>query len=169
MNTKTCTKCKEEKPLTSFHKKSGTYDGLQQRCKTCRNEDKQKYRKDNPWQQKGESARFRAKNKKKIESYMSEYRLAYYSDNKTKWIEQKYGITLSDAEKMLEEQDYSCKICGDAFTESKNTHIDHCHATGIVRGLLCRGCNLGLGHFRDNPESLMRAASYLVDSNGASR
>lgn len=51
-----------------------------------------------------------------------------------------------------------CAICGD-FTA--NLHGDHCHSTGLGRGLLCRGCNFGLGNFKDSPDRLLFAAAYL--------
>ena len=49
-----------------------------------------------------------------------------------------------------------CDVCGDEATV-----IDHCHAGGHVRGGLCRLCNVGLGHFRDDPALLRKAADYL--------
>ena len=70
----------------------------------------------------------------------------------------KYGLTLDCYGKMLKKQGGKCAIC---LTEPKRFHIDHCHATSKVRGLLCESCNLGLGKFYDNPESLKRAAVYL--------
>jgi hypothetical protein len=48
-------------------------------------------------------------------------------------------------------------VCG----SSEALAIDHCHATKAVRGLLCRACNSGLGHFRDNPALLLTATLYL--------
>jgi hypothetical protein len=52
-----------------------------------------------------------------------------------------------------------CVICGE--TQKKQLAIDHDHASGWVRGALCNRCNLGLGHFRDNPKLLRYAALYL--------
>ena len=52
-----------------------------------------------------------------------------------------------------------CIICGD--TQDQQLAIDHDHRTGAVRGALCSRCNLGLGHFRDEPELLRLAALYL--------
>ena len=53
-----------------------------------------------------------------------------------------------------------CKICKNAFLDSKDTHLDHDHATGAPRGFLCRKCNIGLGYF-NGTESLLSAVQYL--------
>lgn len=81
-----------------------------------------------------------------------------------------YGLTVDDFENMLKNQDYKCAIC---LSDKPNTekgvgrgwHVDHDHKTGKVRGILCNYCNHGLGKFKDNPESLRRAAEYLENSN----
>lgn len=64
---------------------------------------------------------------------------------------------------MLEEQGERCKICGEesGCTRRNALHLDHDHATGELRGLLCPRCNMGLGHFKDNPKLLRAAAAYL--------
>lgn len=58
-----------------------------------------------------------------------------------------------------------CGICGSAKVGCSkrygNFHVDHDHRTGRIRGLLCQGCNVGLGAFRDNPETLAKAIEYL--------
>lgn len=51
----------------------------------------------------------------------------------------------------------SCIICG----AIENIVVDHDHRTGRVRGALCQSCNMGLGHFKDNPELLELAAMYV--------
>jgi hypothetical protein len=97
---------------------------------------------------------------------------AYYHRNKDKCIARskeyqlrsKYGITSADREHMLSEQGFSCAICKDDAPGGSGTwHVDHCHATGVVRGLLCTRCNTGLGQFRDNTEFLSNAIAYLND------
>jgi hypothetical protein len=86
---------------------------------------------------------------------------------KARWsyIIRNYGLEKVDFESMLEEQQNKCAICGLEFhDESKSTrpHIDHCHNSGDVRGLLCSLCNVGLGHFKDDPQILQSAIQYLT-------
>lgn len=55
-----------------------------------------------------------------------------------------------------------CVICG---VEAELV-VDHCHRTGQVRGMLCNNCNMGLGHFKDDPMLLEFAKIYLLGSYG---
>lgn len=71
----------------------------------------------------------------------------------------KYGLTLEQYHAMLQAQDGRCHICKELF--GTLIHVDHDHQNGAVRGLLCHKCNVGLGHFRDDPELLRAAAAYL--------
>lgn len=71
----------------------------------------------------------------------------------------KYGLTEQQYEAIGEKQEWVCAICGD----DEPTAVDHCHDSGVVRGLLCHLCNIGLGHFRDSPERLRSAATYLEE------
>lgn len=74
-----------------------------------------------------------------------------------------YGITEKGYANLLEKQKGLCAICGtDKPTGKwKVFAVDHCHNTGMVRGLLCNECNRGIGLLRDNPEILRKAADYL--------
>jgi hypothetical protein len=63
---------------------------------------------------------------------------------------------------MLEEQEHKCAICLTSDTDlDKLLSVDHCHTTGKIRGLLCNNCNLALGNFKDNLNSLENAIKYL--------
>lgn len=80
----------------------------------------------------------------------------------------RYGVTVGDIEALAEKQGHSCAICGihkDDIEHAAFKHnplvIDHDHATGAVRGLLCTNCNAGLGQFKDNVGLLAKAISYL--------
>jgi len=72
-----------------------------------------------------------------------------------------HGLSLQDYRAMLERQG---KVCGICKTPGKPLCVDHCHATGKVRGLLCRDCNLGLGNYKDNPVFTRAATAYLEAS-----
>lgn len=57
-----------------------------------------------------------------------------------------------------------CAVCFDPL--GPDAHVDHDHESGLVRGLLCRSCNLGLGNFKDDPVRLAAAADYLREPVG---
>lgn len=71
------------------------------------------------------------------------------------------GVSDAEAERMAYAQDYRCAICRETHLVPRAMCVDHCHATGRVRGLLCNACNLGLGHFKDDPHRLREAAAYV--------
>lgn len=70
------------------------------------------------------------------------------------------GITLNQKECMIAEQQGLCKICARQFPNSSQTHVDHCHVTGKVRGILCGSCNTRLGWHEKYKEKI---ESYLAD------
>jgi hypothetical protein len=72
-----------------------------------------------------------------------------------------HGIELEDFERILAEQDGCCGLCGKRLRSRRDRHIDHCHRTGRVRGVLCFTCNKGLGMLGDNEVGLRRAIAYL--------
>ena len=73
-----------------------------------------------------------------------------------------YGMTPEDKDAMLESQGGGCAICGVSVVGKRKAHIDHDHGTGVVRGILCRACNSGLGHLQDSPAILASALMYLA-------
>ena len=87
---------------------------------------------------------------------------AYQKRQRRNTLLREYGLSESDYQAMLSNQQGLCRIC-----DRKMTHpvVDHCHQTGRVRGLLCRGCNAALGHFGDSPVTLARAIRYLTKSS----
>lgn len=76
-------------------------------------------------------------------------------------IKERYGITAEQYWALYEAQGGSCYICQRATGKVRRLSVDHDHATGYVRGLLCRPCNTVVGRFRDDPDSFDRAAGYL--------
>lgn len=82
---------------------------------------------------------------------------------KNKRLNLAYGITLDEYNKMREEQNFSCAICG-KHEDNCGKHklvVDHCHTTGQVRQLLCAACNAGIGHFKESEQILTSAIAYL--------
>jgi hypothetical protein len=72
----------------------------------------------------------------------------------------KYGITADDFKQMFETQQGKCAICNEEPKTKRGLHVDHDHETGKVRGLLCHGCNVALGSFKD-VTLLNKAIEYL--------
>lgn len=81
---------------------------------------------------------------------------------KNQWLQKLYGITIEDFEAMLEIQNHQCAICNkDISLYGNKTNVDHCHRTGIVRGLLCSSCNSLIALAKESKEILLSAVSYL--------
>lgn len=68
-----------------------------------------------------------------------------------------YGLSLEDFAALKADQESRCAICNFEV----ELVVDHDHESGLVRGLLCKSCNTGIGMFRDNPDFLRSAISYL--------
>lgn len=77
--------------------------------------------------------------------------------------EKTLGLAPGTLPEVLRKFKECCAICGATETPGKRAslHVDHCHRTGAIRGLLCGPCNLGIGKFNDDPELLLAAAAYL--------
>jgi len=74
-----------------------------------------------------------------------------------------YGLDDDSYAAMVDAQGDRCAICGtdEPATRTGSWHVDHCHDSSKVRGLLCTRCNIGLGQFRDDPARLRAAAEYI--------
>jgi hypothetical protein len=73
-----------------------------------------------------------------------------------------YGLQPGEFEKVLEFQNGVCFICEKPPKEGKNLHVDHCHHTGLTRGLLCWKDNVAVGKFNDDSTRCYRASKYLI-------
>lgn len=147
---------KKSLPYSEFTKHKNRASGLSDRCKVCNNATRKAYY-DNPKNKDKIKAYFQApENKEKIK--------AYYQTPKAKQKERErnlkeYGITQGDYDDLWIAQGGLCAICRER--SPKTLHVDHCHKTGKVRGLLCNGCNFGIGHLRDSVIILENAIRYL--------
>jgi hypothetical protein len=96
--------------------------------------------------------------RRNIDNARRRERRAADPDHRDKCRAQSHGLSLQAYRAMRERQKNVCGICK---TPGKPLCVDHCHATGKVRGLLCRDCNLGLGNYKDNPVFTRAATAYL--------
>lgn len=74
-----------------------------------------------------------------------------------------YGIDLADYERMLEKQGFCCKLCKSKKSGNKSGVfcVDHCHTSGVVRGLLCCRCNVGLANWDEDIDRMLLAIQYI--------
>lgn len=77
---------------------------------------------------------------------------------KNEKLKNRFGITLEQFLSILKTQNNMCGVCGTTLVQPC---VDHCHVTGMVRGVLCRGCNSGVGSFKDSPETLHTAIRWI--------
>jgi hypothetical protein len=90
-------------------------------------------------------------------AYQRQYRKANPDRHAIYEIRNRYKVSLEEAASLLERKKNGCEICG-----SKNKpSIDHDHSTGMIRGILCSGCNLAVGHANENPTILRALADYI--------
>lgn len=164
---KKCPKCSEEKELTSknFYKSKQTKSGYRPYCKLCVNTDNRNYDKLNPKQMINRVMKSRNRcdeSKARHVNASSLWRKNNKEIYKNGVLKRKYGITFIEFKEMFYLQESKCKIC---FKElellDKSTHVDHCHTTNKVRGILCSSCNVTLGHVKDNIAVLESAIQYL--------
>jgi len=106
-------------------------------------------------------AAWRARTREKQRNYVRLHRLRHPFKRWEQEVHAKYGIDRAQFDSMICGQQGRCLICSKTLMGFREPHVDHDHATGEVRGLLCFNCNVLLGAARDNPETLRAAAQYL--------
>jgi hypothetical protein len=179
VETKICGKCKIEKSIERFAKSSNRKDGYDYQCKDCTREWRKNHkeyidRKRKEWHDahpdkiKLAHKRWAKKNRDKILKHNKKIRAEHPERARKHHLKFAFGITLDDYNKMFQEQNGVCAICGQPETKidkQKNKlrvlSVDHNHTTGQIRGLLCDRCNLGIAFFKDNAEILLNASMYL--------
>ncbi|TDO68843.1 recombination endonuclease VII [Flavobacterium chryseum] len=129
-----CNSCKEKKTVREMSKSCETI------CKKCSTKRAKQWSLDNP----NEWERQRRKSH----------------------LKKKYGITIAEYDQIVLDQNNSCAICFGNLVDSRGfrPHVDHCHNTGIVRGVLCGDCNKALGGFKDDINRIKNAYNYLLKS-----
>lgn len=148
-----CKKCGEEK----LHHAKGM-------CKKCCDKE---WAIVNPEANRRKARRWYNKNKGKPYKKPSPREKQIWGEDEIRnyYYKQRYGLTLSEYNTLLEAQGDRCAICGKMPEENgRRLSVDHNHKTGQIRGLLCQNCNRGLGSFKDNPEITASATDYLNSS-----
>ena len=127
-------------------------------CRLCKSETDKAYRQKNQQRIQDRQNQWRLQNKEK-----------HWKTQRRHSLKKQYGITQEQFDAMWASQEGLCAICKtapDLFIGSRQPHwlslyVDHDHATGTVRGLLCWNCNVALGHFKDDLGRLAAAITYL--------
>lgn len=151
---KVCSSCHQEKSLECFAKRSKSNDGRRGTCKECVHNRYIRWKENNP---------------EKVREKWRKASLSYYSKNASQRnLKQRIGrVGIAEEEywKLYSNQDGKCKICNTLENDSPKgrLHIDHCHTTGKVRGLLCSRCNTAIGLLFEDPCILENAKQYLVN------
>ncbi len=162
--TRVCKKCGVEKELNAenFRPHIST-DGFRHGCRACEVLIRADWREKNPDKNSEYARRWAKENPGRHASNKKAWRANNPRKARSSVLFRTYGITLEDYERFLEKQNGGCAICGaeTADASGRRLHVDHCHSTGRVRGLLCRDCNTILGYSNDQIEILQRAISYL--------
>lgn len=183
-SSKTCTSCGITKSVDNFYRKSASPDGLMPVCKPCKSAAVRDWRDrrlaEGPGQPPSHKRCGRCRSFKPAADFHRNARaldgLHVYckpcrkEDNsanerwRTGLLKRLYGMSREEYFDMLEKQGGVCAICDEPSGGGRYLAVDHDHATGMVRGLLCGNCNNGLGRFKDNPARLRAAAAYLEEA-----
>ena len=160
---KTCRKCGKNKPLDEFYRMVGMRDGHRNKCKRCNLDAKAARHRANPGPAIERAKAWRVNNPERERATKSAYAAAGRKKavDRRSHLKRKYGITQEKYDRLLVEQDGRCAICGRLPRDDIALHVDHDHATGRIRGLLCFPCNNALGDFGDDHDRLYAALRHL--------
>lgn len=121
---------------------------------------KKRYYEENRDKIKAKNARYYRDNAEKIKADVKARADADPEAVRDRLLRKKYKITVEEYERMLVAQNGVCAIC-EKQPSKRRLHVDHCHKTGRVRGLLCSNCNTAIGKLNDDPALMLKAASYV--------
>lgn len=147
--SKSCTKCGQIKSLSAFVKDPAKPGGRRARCKACHAEGVRRRK----------AANRDVENQRNREWHHANKGRWSPTQRRARWLRARYGLTLERHGDLEQLQGGCCAICREPF--DKTPRVDHDHATGMVRGLLCHSCNVALGHFRDSPAIVAQSLRYL--------
>jgi Recombination endonuclease VII len=121
----------------------------------------QKYKRD-PVKKKEYDRQWRGRNSEKLRGYRKKFRAKHPEKIKHNSYKTNYGISYDAVFEMWLEQERRCKCCDEEIGfPARTTHLDHCHKTKTIRGLVCARCNAMIGYAGDSIDLLRRAITYL--------
>jgi hypothetical protein len=160
---KRCVVCGETKPLDRFYRAAGMADGHRSDCVPCNLAAKKARTALDPQANRDRVRRWQLENAERYRAKQLEYAASGRKQlvDRKSYLKRKYGMTIADYDRMFEHQGGVCAICGKPRPDERTLHVDHDHATGVIRGLLCFRCNNALGDFDEEYELFQMAADYL--------
>lgn len=144
--TKKCYKCGKWKDVEEFYGNKSKPDGKTCECKDCCKILRKQERLAKPELARERSKRFQERNPN------------YHRNTNLRL---NYNLSPEQYDAILTSQNGVCAICELSCSSGRRLAVDHCHSTGVIRGLLCTNCNTGLGRYQDSSKLLRRAAQYL--------
>lgn len=149
---KRCRTCGLDLPASSYYptRRGG-------HCKSCVLKKNRAWSRANTAKITTQVREWRRRNPERAREYQRNWQRANKHAHRCSMVKHKYGLTRAEYERLTQESAGKCAIC----QRTSKLAIDHDHETGAVRGMLCVRCNHGLGNFRDAPELLIAAVSYL--------
>ncbi|MFC8349364.1 endonuclease VII domain-containing protein [Streptomyces sp. NPDC057280] len=171
---KRCSRCKQYKPRAAFASNKAMRDGLQAYCRECsaayyRQRQDARGRKPRPrvdappghkyCQRCGEIKPHSEwdRNRTASDGLSTACKACRAVEGRDRHLKRQYGMTVAERDAMVASQMGLCVIC----LKAPAVHVDHCHKTGRVRGVLCFNCNSAIGKLGDDPDAVRRAAAYL--------
>lgn len=145
---KMCPKCKIEKHETEFYFKTKQHTERHSWCKQCSNQHNNEFRKKYPNRARNwDKIKYQKSREERITA-AQRYRQNHPERTRETHLKSKYGITTEIYQQLLEEQNFSCAICKKHVNDNHRVFVvDHDHTTLNIRGLLCDGCNRGVGFY----------------------
>jgi hypothetical protein len=149
--------------LEDFYRAPGMRDGRRGDCKACNLAAKKRRYDADPSKVVRAVQAWRRENPERFREYQAEYRSRPENKRKMRdlYYRRTFGITADDFDRMLAEQSGACAICGERPEVEARMHVDHEHATGRIRGILCSRCNHAIGLLREDVALFERAVRYL--------
>ncbi|MGW7525143.1 endonuclease VII domain-containing protein [Streptomyces sp. NPDC054783] len=171
---KRCVRCGESKPHAAFANRRSNLDGLQRHCRECASDYHRTHQESlgkmvrpkvevpdgykhclkcgevKPWSEWHRNATA-------SDGLSTRCKACRAAEGRANHLKRNYGLTEAERDAMIASQYGLCAIC----LVAPPAHVDHCHETGRVRGVLCFNCNSAIGKLCDDPGTARRAAAYL--------